>query len=948
MSIEDLPAPPSKSKSNISDLPAPPKSGDSSVKPLDLKFPGISERKPTLGERVADIGKETGFGGVAALTAPEILMGVGKGLQKISPTTAPGALKIPALIGKFGGKGLEMLGRAAETERRTLGPAKTFGLGALAGGSGEVGAQTTEMLGGGKAAQETARLVTGIGSSMAPSAVVGVIGKITGASKGLPVNQIYREIVAQTGLREETMTQAQKKYVQQVAQQISAGTMPMEQTAEGLQAGLRVGAYDLRAAYQDQAAALESQADQLVKQADAFAKSRSADAASRVDALNRQFNAKASEMMNTAQQSAAAIRKEAQDKVTKIRSTASYQGGVAIAQAERESAQILQKAEQEAAALVKESNDRITRLKGIADEARKKAGTFTETSAQTLRGVGEPMTRTQRGEALRSNVENRLKSLKGTRDANAEKNKAAAFSDAASKEAQGQSIQGTKAYTELKNELDRAIKAAPLPEIKNQLTKIRQAITGERLDQATGVVVGDKTPFESMEVLRRYMRDRSWGVPAEGYDAIGQQQAGDIADGIEKMMTEFSAVEGKPNLFKQFLEQYRRDSEPLKAFKTSLGKTITGKEDFDMARFSEYASEISDQVFQSKGGVDLMIEMMGGNRAAAEQFARAHVADKLLDADAKTVRNFLRDERVRDWLPSFPQLQQDLLNAVDRMERVTGLAAKRQTLANALRVEATGIQTRLPTELTKISTGAEKKAAARTKEIMTQAEKAQKEAEAAARREAAEVTRTGETRAGQVLTEAEAAQKASEAAVRRQAGKITTESERETKPIVTRAGKEAEELRRQAGELSQKGEALYNKIVSNKFDELATRDLILSGDRSLWEEISPIINKNPSSRRMLSDFTKSYLGKAAERSPRQAQEVWQTRIRPAMQEFGLANQSAINELDSQIAQLSKIMDAPTRNTLMQKALTRALYTEGGRPFTSIFNMATYPFMNRGQ
>jgi hypothetical protein len=36
------------------------------------------------------------------------------------------------------------------------------------------------------------------------------------------------------------------------------------------------------------------------------------------------------------------------------------------------------------------------------------------------------------------------------------------------------------------------------------------------------VVTGKPVSFEGLETLRRFLRDRSYGLPAEGFDAIGQ------------------------------------------------------------------------------------------------------------------------------------------------------------------------------------------------------------------------------------------------------------------------------------------------------------------------------------------------------------------------------------------------------------------------------------------
>ena len=115
-----------------------------------------------------------------------------------------------------------------------------------------------------------------------------------------------------------------------------------------------------------------------------------------------------------------------------------------------------------------------------------------------------------------------------------------------------------------------------IDEVKGQLNKVRRAL--DPTEEVDGVVIGRPISFEALENLRRFLRDRSYGLPAEGFDAIGQQQAGKLADAVEKIQREFS-----PGIEK-FLTQYRKDSEPLNAFRTKLGESIVGKEEFDMGR----------------------------------------------------------------------------------------------------------------------------------------------------------------------------------------------------------------------------------------------------------------------------------------------------------------------------------------------------------------------------
>ncbi|NDD58629.1 MAG: nitronate monooxygenase, partial [Chlamydiae bacterium] len=67
---------------------------------------------------------------------------------------------------------------------------------------------------------------------------------------------------------------------------------------------------------------------------------------------------------------------------------------------------------------------------------------------------------------------------------------------------------------------------ASVDAIKNQLLQVKRAMNPREVDEATGIVRGKPVSFQGLENLRRMLGDRARGLPAEGFDAIGQQQAG--------------------------------------------------------------------------------------------------------------------------------------------------------------------------------------------------------------------------------------------------------------------------------------------------------------------------------------------------------------------------------------------------------------------------------------
>jgi hypothetical protein len=327
---------------------------------------------------------------------------------------------------------------------------------------------------------------------------------------------------------------------------------------------------------------------------------------------------------------------------------------------------------------------------------RQKAGKLTTRSQQTkdvarqeLNSIGSPQTFTQTGTSIRESVAPAFEKLKETRATNAEKNKGEAFGDALKAETEGKRFKNTKAFQNAEAEIITALNNpqtglsnAPVDTIRNQLMKVRQALN-PKLDNPDEPDIS----FEGLEKLRRFLRDRAYGLPAEGFDAISQQQAGKLADAVEKIQVEFSPK------FSKFLEQYRQDSQPLNLFKTKLGEAIVGKEEFDMGRFAHDPATLGSKFFKSETGVKDLVNLLGGDSAKAETIARGYIASKLENASAKDVENFLKSETNKDWLTQFPKLKQQLQQAATTMSRAEGFGGAREKAASKAISEIGGLTT---------------------------------------------------------------------------------------------------------------------------------------------------------------------------------------------------------------------------------------------------------------
>jgi len=347
--------------------------------------------------------------------------------------------------------------------------------------------------------------------------------------------------------------------------------------------------------------------------------------------------------------------------------------------------------------------------KKLADEAEQKVSIAEKSSARQARRGEEaykelPGTTTQKeagrfrpvpaseqsvGDEIRAYVNNKLKSLKDARNARAEKNKGKAFDFAAEKEMNKQKVADTLAFKEMEAALQKArqseagLSNAP-GSIGNQIREIERLITGRQVDPSSGVVVGKDVSFEGLEKVRRLLKDRQYGVPETGFDAIGQAEAGKYADMLTKAMKEFTTKPGeKVSLLEKFLTQYKQDSEPLRVFGTKVGK-IFEEQLPGVKGYSKVASEnIPSKLFANRESYQGLVEASGGNKQFAEAQAKKYFTSKMeqLASDPAKLEKFIRDNRT----------MLNLTGARDMAEKYyaqTAKAAKRSEAGTSIAKEA--------------------------------------------------------------------------------------------------------------------------------------------------------------------------------------------------------------------------------------------------------------------
>ncbi|CAB4184485.1 hypothetical protein UFOVP1627_26 [uncultured Caudovirales phage] len=306
--------------------------------------------------------------------------------------------------------------------------------------------------------------------------------------------------------------------------------------------------------------------------------------------------------------------------------------------------------------------------RAVGTEYGRLPGVATKEEAGRMKPI--PASEESVGDRIRTAVDSVYSRLKEVRNTNAEKNKAAAFGEALAKEKSGLRVDETDSFKTAIKAIDDALinpetKLAnvPVQEVRNQLTQVKTALQGRQVDPTTGIVVGKPVSFEGLELMRRNLNDRAYGLPAEGFDAIGQQQAGKLAKSIEGIMEEFS-----PSI-RTFLSQYKKDSAPLQIFKTKTGK-IFEEQLPGVKGYAKVPSEnIPDRVFKNREGYQGLIEALGNNRQLAEAEAKRYFVSQMekLAGDPKKLEGFIRDNRT-------------MLNLTNARPVVEGYLAQARTL----------------------------------------------------------------------------------------------------------------------------------------------------------------------------------------------------------------------------------------------------------------------------
>ena len=766
------------------------------------------------------------------------------------------------------------------------------GAGLLSGVAGEAAAQGTELMGGGKTAQEGARLVSEIvapesgrflGRMLGRTAPTGYVQDATTAARSVLMPSGSAESIARQAAAQRLQT---KMRDDRKATDVGAQTRIYDQARKNIIAKQQ----QLQADFQSAAGDANNLAQQIKNAAEQQA-----------GRLQSQFEASMIKLEKAQKESSDLAITNARNEADRIMAEARNQEPMLRQAAQKRADDILSQGQKDAELIRNEAKQTISRLREVASRARQ-TGQHRVTQARGGFGqVGQPANVADIGAEARNLIDTRLQRLRSDRQTAADANMGGAFAEAEAKEKAGSRIKQTTAFrsgVELINDIlrnpDTKMSNVNLPQIRDQLNRVKSAITGRTVAE-DGSVVDRDVSFRSLEYLRRFLGDRASGLPAEGFDAIGQQQASKLKEIVENIQREFVPGFGKA------LDQYKVDSQPISQFKSKFGKAITGREDYDFSKFSTFAADLPAQIFKNRDTVDEAIALSGGNAQQLEQLARQFVSDQIQQKNGKQIADFLFENR--GWLERFPQLRQDINTFASTLGTAESVASRRERLASALGTQIGSLRKTTAKEIKDVRKEAQKLA----EKQVPEAEKEAALALSAAQKLADIRLQAGQTEAQKLADALEAQRVASAGKVSKKTEEIMGEAKKQTKSVMPEAVATPEEA--------------VQSVLGNKNPAQAIESM-LTGSKSI-EDTRRLASYLGNDRRTKQDFLSALEMSLSRVAPEKLNDVFERNVIPALEGSALVAPKEIDQLRRQVQVINRVVD-PNRRVEAAARVFRAV------------------------
>jgi hypothetical protein len=256
--------------------------------------------------------------------------------------------------------------------------------------------------------------------------------------------------------------------------------------------------------------------------------------------------------------------------------------------------------------------------------------------ARTVEQFGEygvaPQTKQEIGEYLRTQAKNYIEPVKKIRNEKANAEISAARNAARIKETTSPFVKSEEMQSLLKK-INAKLKTETDAFLVKQLQDVRKSLfKGTETARPT---------FESAETIRRKIGDAAFGVPEEGYAAIGQNLAKELYGSLSAAMKKY-----EPS-FEKYLSRYKDLSENIEVAGSRLGKALMGVEKEAPSYYAVTADKLADRAFSSPENVKTLIDAFGGNKQPVVAAAERWMANQLSGKTVEEARKFLTSDKTR-------------------------------------------------------------------------------------------------------------------------------------------------------------------------------------------------------------------------------------------------------------------------------------------------------------